>query len=656
MIVAMSRVTILGPRRLQGPVTDAVQNLGVLHVDHVRSTEPGITPQALTAEDQAAREAIDGVRTRAEAILTLLPTIELPPVLTASFAQQSADELRTQLDAVEDQVKELTRRLLEAEEEQEILRAYGRAIEVLAPLLAPLEQSRHLEAMGFVLDAKTPGAVAALRADLENATHGQVELVSRPIDDRRIGAAVAFPRRDAEIVRGVVTRSGASELRLPTSVRGQPLTEAVPHLQARARALPDEIEALRRQLMQMSQRHRAEITAIATVARDAVHRYELMAQTPQSRYAFILYGWVPTRQVAAVRDRLRRGFGSEVMVYDEPAPLHQAEGVPVLLDNPGWLKPFELFLGIFDPPRYDTFDPTIFFAITMPLWVGLIIGDVGYGLFLLAITLWIRAKARAGRPWRVGLAGIDFGFTLTPSVMRRVVALLSWMTALTFVFGVVYGEFFGNLPQRLFPTFHPLFDREAQLQVYLYLSIGFGLAQVYLGLFLELTKAIRHRHRTEILETVAMGAGAMTVFLWLATQARELPAAFFQPIMLGSAVVFLASLFLSASLGSWMWIMESISTFGAIVSYARIFAVGIASLALAVVANTLASGHGSGISAFVLGVLIGTVAHVMFFGLSIISHILQPARLNWVEFFSRFKYYQDTGHPYRPFHRTGGET
>jgi V/A-type H+-transporting ATPase subunit I len=150
---------------------------------------------------------------------------------------------------------------------------------------------------------------------------------------------------------------------------------------------------------------------------------------------------------------------------------------------------------------------------------------------------------------------------------------------------------------------------------------------------------------------VAMLFGSTTVFLWLATQVRVLPSSFFSPVMLACAVLFLLTLLASASFGSLMWIMESISTFGAIISYARIFAVGVASLALAIVANTI----GGRVPIVILGILVGAVAHVMFFGLTIIGHILQPARLNWVEFFSKFKYYQDTGHAYRPFRRTGGE-
>jgi V/A-type H+-transporting ATPase subunit I len=652
MITPMNRVTVVGPRRLQAAVVEAVQDLGVLHIDHIKSAEEGIRPQALSGAEEAARAKIDGVRTRAEAVLALLPSIEMPPVATDAYARETPEALLGRLETIEAEAKDLTRRLLDAEEEQEILGAYGRAIQVLAPILALLEGSSRLEAVGFVLEDKSPGALDRIRADLAAATHGRAEVLGRPVDERQVGAVVAFVREDAETVHGVLARAGVSELRLPASVRGRPLAEAIPYLQARAQALPVEIENLRRQLMEMSRRHRTEVTAIATVARDAGHRYELLTQMPQSRYAFILHGWAPTRQIAAIRAGLRKRLGQDVMVYDEPASVHHAERVPVALDNPRWLKPFEMFLAIFDPPKYGTFDPTILFAIGMPLWVGLIIGDVGYGLFLLAITLWFRSKARLGRPWRAIIGGMDFGFTLSPTVLRQVVAVLGWMTAWTFVFGIVFGEFFGYLPERLFPGIHPFFDRLESITAYLYLSIGFGLAQIYLGLVMQGIKAVRHRARREVLETLALASGSMTIFLWIAIQVHVLPHGIFSRALLGSAVVFLLSLVLSFTLGSVMWVMESISTFGNFISYARIFAVGMASLALAIVANTL----GSGFSALVIGVFVGAVAHVMFFSLTIIGHILQPARLYWVEFFSKFKYYQDTGHPYRPFQRTGGGT
>ena len=71
MITPMSLVTVLGPRRLQRAVVEAVQDLGVLHVDHVRPASEDIAPRELAEEDQATRAALEAVRTRAEGILAL---------------------------------------------------------------------------------------------------------------------------------------------------------------------------------------------------------------------------------------------------------------------------------------------------------------------------------------------------------------------------------------------------------------------------------------------------------------------------------------------------------------------------------------------------------------------------------------------------------
>ncbi len=645
----MSRVTVVGPRRLQRRVVESVQDLGALHVDHVRPADEAFAPRALSDTDQGARAAWDSTRALAEGVLALLPVIEIPPVETASYAAQTPDVLRDRVAPVDAQAKELTRQLLDAEEELELLRAYGSTIRVVGPLLALLEGSTRVESAGFMLEAK-PGAAEAVRSELARATQNRAVSVMRPVDDRRIGVVVAFAPEDADAVRATLTRAGASELRLPASVQGMPLREAVPFLEERGRRLPGELEEIRGRLMRLSQQSRAEVVAIATVARDAVHRFELMLQTPQSEHAFLLYGWVPTREVPTVRTEMAKRFSKDVVVYDEPAPVHHAEQVPVLLDNPAWLRPFQLFLGIFDPPRYGEFDPTIHFAIALPLWVGLIVGDVGYGLIWVAMTLFFAGKAKAGRPWRAVIAGLDLGFTLSPTVLRQVTTLLTYMTVWIMIFGVIFGEFFGQLPQQVIPGFHPIFDRVTGLTTYLYLSVGFGLAQVYLGQIMHMMKAVRHHDRRGLLEAIALLSGGTAMFLWVATQAQVLPTAFFSPVILGVVVLFVLVLVLSWSLSSLMWVMEAISTFGAFISYARIFGVGMAAVALAIVADTV----GGGFSILILGLLVGLLVHLIFFGITIIGHVLQPARLYWVEFFSAFRYYDDTGHRYRPFQRTGG--
>lgn len=94
---------------------------------------------------------------------------------------------------------------------------------------------------------------------------------------------------------------------------------------------------------------------------------------------------------------------------------------------------------------------------------------------------------------------------------------------------------------------------------------------------------------------------------------------------------------------------------GHILSYIRIYAVGLASAILAGLATDL--GYSLyrllGVAGLVLGVLAGLLMglfiHVLLVVLLTVSHILQPIRLIWVEFFTKFDFYKVRGRPYRPF-------
>ena len=56
-----------------------------------------------------------------------------------------------------------------------------------------------------------------------------------------------------------------------------------------------------------------------------------------------------------------------------------------------------------------------------------------------------------------------------------------------------------------------------------------------------------------------------------------------------------------------------------------------------------------------IGLVLGLLIHALLLVLLTISHVLQPIRLIWVEFFTKFDFYTSSGRPYRPFKLHGGE-
>src|SRR2546428_9281662 len=237
MIVEMSRVLVLGPKRLLGRVIDEVQRLGTLHVDRIEWEEaPEVTALQLGEEDAKALQALERALARADGLLVLLPSGSFEPGEAPGDA--AIDALDAEVAEIERRVRDLTRKRLELDEERQLIASFEGAVRVLSPLLSALSNSKAFESIGFLLNTKDLTVVAALRNELVKATEGRVEVISRIVDDNRIGVVVAFLRRGGEHVRATFFRAGATEMRLPAPVAGGGAARANPGVEGRGGGEP----------------------------------------------------------------------------------------------------------------------------------------------------------------------------------------------------------------------------------------------------------------------------------------------------------------------------------------------------------------------------------------------------------------------------------
>lgn len=662
MIVEMRRVLVFGPKRLLGGVLEEVQRIGSLHIDRVESPDGSVGAVQLGEEASAAAAALERARLRASGLLSLLPAV--PPASSAPAAASVAEgvpsdpeapadpeALEAALAGIETEVAGLTRRRLEAEEELDLIQTYEGALRVLSPLLGALSGSRALESVGFILRGKDLSVVTSLRNQLSELTGGRIEVVSRTIEEGKIGVVVAFLHRDAETVRGWLTRAGISEMRLPARFSGGGPAEAVRRMELRRAELPVELAGIAASLADLSRRHQPRVAALSALIADRLAQFRAMVHLAQSRYTFILHGWAPAERIREVRGALQARFGRDVLVEDMPADPHDTAQVPVLLSNPSAIRPFQRMLGLFKPPRYGTLDPTIYLAIFFPVFVGMVIGDVAYGALLFALGWWMRGKARRGETWDVALGSIKMGMRIAP----RVLADMSWvvrvMATWVMLFGVLYLEIFGNLIEHHFGL-HPIFNRVSQATAFFYMTVAVGAVQVALGYFLHLVLAVRHRHLVGVFESLAMLSGVTALLLLLGGMGNIVPTSLMGPgVVLAGG--FLAFFLVGVALKpfSLMWLLEVISGMGNVLSYARLFGVGLAAAVLANVSNEL----GGAIGSVWVGVVVGILIQLVFFAFTFAGHVIQPARLNWVEFLTKVKYHDETGNSYQPLHKTGGD-
>jgi V/A-type H+-transporting ATPase subunit I len=291
-----------------------------------------------------------------------------------------------------------------------------------------------------------------------------------------------------------------------------------------------------------------------------------------------------------------------------------------VLQNPRLFRPFESVISLLPLPRYGTIDPTPFVAVFFPVFFGLILGDVGYGLVLAAAGLLLHWRSK-------------------PATLLRSVAEIIGPCALFSIFaGLLFGELFGDLGRRWFGLQPLAFDREEALVPFLLLALSIGAVHIVVGLVLGVVAAAR-RHPRQAVGRGASAAAVLLVVLALLAAVDVLPRVFFTPAVIGLLIAFPVLIAAEGIVAP----IEFLSTLGNILSYARIMALGIASVMLAVVANRMVGAIGSA----TVGVVFALLFHLVNFAIGLFSPTIHALRLHYVEFFGKF--YSPGGVRYEPF-------
>ena len=113
---------------------------------------------------------------------------------------------------------------------------------------------------------------------------------------------------------------------------------------------------------------------------------------PRTETAILLTGWIPSQVTPAWEQRLREITGGRCAIATAVPEKADAEQIPVLLQHPRWLRPFEMLVSAYGLPGYRELEPTLIVALSYLLMFGMMFGDVGDG-FILAAGGWGRLVA-----------------------------------------------------------------------------------------------------------------------------------------------------------------------------------------------------------------------------------------------------------------------
>lgn len=648
MIAPMEKLVLAGPKGRARELLQSLQGAGVVHLETLRVEE--LAEYRLSQEEREELRRWEGVAVGAEHTLTLLGR-EVEPTRPFPDGLEAAEKA---LSPIQAHAEGLARQRQELEEELALVQAYLEPLEKLAAMAQGLDRSAFFRVVPFLITEKElPLVEEALKKAL--GVDGERFILASEPYSKGVAGLLVVHRKDLEAAKAALSRAGVAELRLPGNYGDLPLSEATRRLKERAEAAPKELSEVRQALYRLAQEAASTLQSLWTRAKDEAARLKALEELASGRFGFALLGYVPVKAKGRVEEALARHKDRVIYAFEPVDEHHEADHVPVALDNPPWAKPYEFLVTALNLPKYGTLDPTPLVALLFPFWFGFIMGDIGHALLFALLGLWLRGYVRRGEALRIDL----FSLHLPPKVLAGLLQILWALVFWSLVFGFIYGKFFGTLGKHLglfgakdkpglLPF--PLVDRTdipATFALLLGFTLLMGVAVVLWGFVVRMRLALRHRHPAHFWEGLGYAGGVTALVLLLWNILFSLSLEGLMPLVYAGLGIFLLGLLLSRQ---FLMLPELPTQAGHVVSFARLYAVGVAKAIMVGLFTDVGWNLGQGgVFWALLGFLVAALLHLFILLLTTLGHMLQALRLLWVEYFTKFGFYEENGRPYRPF-------
>lgn len=352
----------------------------------------------------------------------------------------------------------------------------------------------------------------------------------------------------------------------------------------------------------------------------------------------LLQGWAPKN----VQPQISEYLESKAVYFEISDPTPE-DDVPIKFKNNRFTKLFEPIAELYMLPKYNEIDLTPFFAPFYMLFFGLSLGDIGYGLFILLLTT---------------LAKIIKKETLGKT-LRGYLTLAQILGASTMVAGLLTGGFFGFELYEIDTPFWLNIGKKLSLdnsQMF-NLSIILGIVQIMFGMFIKIFNRIKQFGFRHAISTIGWFLFLMSFILsYLLPSYMPMGGTLHKGIMILTAIAIIffnspgKNILLNIGMSLWDTYNMATGLLGDVLSYVRLFALGLSGGILAGVFTSLATGlsPGNAILGPIITILIFVIGHAINIFMNTLGAFVHPLRLTFVEFYNNSDF-TGGGKKYNPF-------
>ncbi|MDY0386330.1 MAG: V-type ATP synthase subunit I [Methanolobus sp.] len=632
----MNRAVIVGHKSIFRETVDALHKAKLFQIEDFNEDESGL-------HIGRPFDNIDEVSKKLIQIRSIANLLDIDEASSKKQDEQavlsSLDDNLTKLDAEIDQMIDQRSKLENELKEIESLKK-----ELIPFVNIPLDLDLY---RGYEHLSVFSGSV---KEDIESA-------VSKIISSYEIfydavkGTVVLFVTSDRSAdVSELLAEYAFRELRVP-NVSGMP-SDSLSSIASKESTLLKQLEKIDTDIESVKQKYADFILASNELLSIEVQKSEAPLRIATSDSTFVIDGWVPQENYAELERIVESATNGRAFVSKEEVKEEDEKDIPIEYNNSKTTAPFQEVMDLYSRPSYKEIDPTALIFISFPLFYGMILGDMGYALFLMTVAFIIK-KA------------------ISSDTVKSLMNILIYCQISAFLFGIIYGEAFGfsiasvhtehGVTEGLIKGFETItlfaspiagemitypVHRTHIVMTMIVVTVLVGLLHVNLGYivgFINVNK--KHGFSEAMFEKGSWIVVELGIILAVLGYLGMLPT------IVGIAVFLIGFIMLVKGEGI-KGPIELPSLVSNPLSYTRIIAVGLSSISIASTVNLIAfdmmwkPGTPIGVMT-IFAILVFLLGHGLNSVLSIIAPGLHALRLQYVEFFGKF--YEGGGRKYDPF-------